>query len=296
LLIKYYPTLGRGFDPYTGQAFNTGVTANKNMLGALCLVLGFYVAWHFLTTLRAEDNPARRRELLLDGVILAMMGWLLRIANSATSLMALVGGIAAIVFVGLPFIDRRKVGSYLIAGLAAVCCLEFFFGLSSTLVGALGRDSTLTGRTEIWEDVFNLGVNPLVGAGFESFWLGTRLDILWAKWWWQPNQAHNGYVEMYLNLGWIGVIILAGWIVSALWTARMKLISDFAVGRLQLGLIVIVVVYSYTEAIFKALHLLWFAFFIITIDYASHDAFDADDEASRRGTDPDHAVAIPGSP
>jgi hypothetical protein len=28
---------------------------------------------------------------------------------------------------------------------------------------------------------------------------------------WQPNQANNGYLETYLKLGWIGVILLAGW-------------------------------------------------------------------------------------
>lgn len=44
--------------------------------------------------------------------------------------------------------------------------------------------------------------NRLVGAGYESFWLGTRLDIAWNAF---PNfrlrEAHNGYVELFLNLG-----------------------------------------------------------------------------------------------
>src|SRR6266550_8191523 len=37
LFIKYYPELGRGFDPWTGEASYTGITTNKNLLGADCL-------------------------------------------------------------------------------------------------------------------------------------------------------------------------------------------------------------------------------------------------------------------
>ena len=43
------------------------------------------------------------------------------------------------------------------------------------MVSALGKDPTLTGRTEIWGFVLGLHTNPLVGTGFESFWLGPRL-------------------------------------------------------------------------------------------------------------------------
>src|SRR5882757_5311912 len=48
LFIKYYPEWGRGFDPWTGEAFNTGITTNKNSLGADCLILGFFLFWHLL--------------------------------------------------------------------------------------------------------------------------------------------------------------------------------------------------------------------------------------------------------
>src|SRR2546428_837215 len=44
LLIRYYPTLGRAFDPWSGAPSNGGVAGNKNALGWDCLLLGFFFA------------------------------------------------------------------------------------------------------------------------------------------------------------------------------------------------------------------------------------------------------------
>jgi O-antigen ligase len=140
------------------------------------------------------------------------------------------------------------------------------------VIWALGRDSTLTDRTILWEDVLRVPINPLLGAGFESFWLGARAEALWAKYWWRPNQAHNGYLETYLNLGWSGVLLLAGWIVATFRKASDLLQSDFDIGRFRLALLSALVVYNYTEGAFKALHLVWFVFYLISIDYyGAHD-------------------------
>ena len=52
--------------------------------------------------------------------------------------------------------------------------------------------------------------DPILGAGFESFWLGPRLERLWRAFpVFQPNEAHNGYIEVYLNLGWVGLGLIA---------------------------------------------------------------------------------------
>ena len=47
--------------------------------------------------------------------------------------------------------------------------------------------------------------NPLLGAGFENFWVGERQVTLGGL---GGNQAHNGYLEIYLNLGWVGILLL----------------------------------------------------------------------------------------
>ena len=108
---------------------------------------------------------------------------------------------------------------------------------------------------------------PYLGAGFESFWLGTRLEALWERWWWHPNQAHNGYIETYLNLGAVGVFLLLGVLVSTFRKISKRMLTDFDFARLRLGFLFAIVAFNYTEAAFKGVHLVWTMFYIIALDY-----------------------------
>src|ERR1700719_2050003 len=51
LFIKYYPILGRSYDPWTGTPMNNGVTLNKNMLGVTTFVLLLGAVWRALALL-----------------------------------------------------------------------------------------------------------------------------------------------------------------------------------------------------------------------------------------------------
>ena len=57
--------------------------------------------------------------------------------------------------------------------------------------------------------------NPLVGTGYESFWLGPRLKDVWAQTGAGINEAHNGYLEVYLNQGLIGLVLLGGFLIAS---------------------------------------------------------------------------------
>jgi exopolysaccharide production protein ExoQ len=267
LMIKYYPELGRGFSAWTGEPINYGVTAGKNALGSICLVLGLFFVWHTIVTFRGKKTPERKRELLLCAAFLYMLCWLVTMANSKTALMALIVGSCAMLMLSVRFIDKKLISVYLVAGILLVAGADSIFGISDAILVALGRDETLTGRTELWNDVLTFRVNPLFGAGFESFWLGARLESLWQKHPWHPNQAHSGYLEMYLNLGYIGVALMAAWIVSAFRRANRLILSDLDQGLLRIAVVVSVLVYNYTEASFKALHPVWFSFFLLSMTY-----------------------------
>ncbi|MBO0695124.1 MAG: hypothetical protein J2P56_03385, partial [Verrucomicrobia bacterium] len=75
LWIKYYPGLGRGFSPW-GGAVNTGITTDKNMLGADCLILGYFFFWYLLQTWQKERSTWRRKELRLIVGFLIAIWWL----------------------------------------------------------------------------------------------------------------------------------------------------------------------------------------------------------------------------
>jgi O-antigen ligase len=274
VFIKYYPELGRLFEPWSGLASNRGVALNKNGLGYMCLVFGLFFFWNLLAARRFEDRRLRREEIGVSVFILWMTWWLLSAANSATSLVCLGIGAGTMLLLGRQFVSTRYFGTYVIAGLLIAALAEVTFGVYNQTVSALGRDPTLTTRTEMWPDLLAIPINPLVGAGFESFWLGDRLSYIWSIWEFRPNQAHNGYLETYLNLGWIGVVLLAAVLVSTYAKAKAELLKDFDFGRLKMGVLFALIAYNHTEAAFRGLHPIWTLFFLISIDYIHRSSGD----------------------
>lgn len=79
--------------------------------------------------------------------------------------------------------------------------------VAETFAGFFGKDLTLTGRTEIWGDVIKkIQERPLQGYGFSSFWAQSPEDILRTFGWLPPN-AHNGFLDLALDLGITGLLL-----------------------------------------------------------------------------------------
>jgi O-antigen ligase len=299
LFIKYYPELGRGFEFWSGGATNTGITTNKNALGCDCLILGFFFFWYWLQIRRSERSGARRKELVLVVGFLIAISWLLFMAHSSTSSISLLLGIMTIALLGAPFVNKRFVGTYIIVGLAIYISLELAFGISERAIAFLGKNPTLTNRTDLWAELLKFNINPLFGAGFESFWLGRRREALWAEHWWHPNEAHNGYLETYLNLGFVGLLILIGLLVVTYRKSRLALFSNFQFGRFRLGFLAAVIAYNWTEAAFKNISPVWFVFYLIALDYPTFQGVDLDESLSfsipEEGEQSTYAEGVAGS-
>jgi len=171
-----------------------------------------------------------------------------------------------------------------------------FLNVGSGLVEKLGRDPTLTGRTELWGQVLKLTPNPVLGTGFESFWLGERLEKLWSIYWWHPNESHNGYLEVYLNLGWIGVVLLALLLVTGYRSVIRLLSREPEAGRICLAYFFVGVAYNFTEAAIKTTGLVWIAFMLaITFlpQVASIEKESVGTDVALRGGPDSSGVAIP---
>jgi exopolysaccharide production protein ExoQ len=266
LFIKYYFELGRRFTPWGGLE-SCGIAEGKNALGADCLILGFFFFWYLLQTWRTERNIRRRNELWLIAGFLISIWWLFSQAHSATSLISLIVGILVVVFVGSRRINKNFIGTYLLAALVLLAIAEVTVGLSGRMSESLGRGSDMTGRTGIWTSLLGLHTDPILGTGFESFWLGERPRQLEGLFYFSLNEAHNGYLETYLTLGLIGVFLLVGLFVATFWKIRLDLFRNFEWGRYRLGFLAALVLYNWTEAAFKTLSPLWFAFYLIATDY-----------------------------
>jgi exopolysaccharide production protein ExoQ len=266
LLIKYYPDVGRAFSSWSGEAFNVGVTTNKNALGILCLVSGLLFLASLLSGLKNKGVSLGAEPFIYCGFLVAIV-WLLNLAHSATSVLAGMVGAAALFGLRVTVVRRHLTGVCL-AMAVVVGVLEATTDLSNWMIEGVGRDPTLTGRTELWEVLATIQINPVVGTGFESFWLGPRAADLWRRFWWQPNQAHNGYYEMYLNLGIIGVVLLGAMILAGYVKARgmTRDDADSRIGAFGVAFLFALVLVNMTDATFKATHLAFFVFFLVAID------------------------------
>ena len=94
--------------------------------------------------------------------------------------------------------------------------------LPELAVAALGRDVTLTGRTGLWP----LAVDAIAerwwfGHGYGAFWLGWDGESasIWRGLSWRPAHAHNGILDLGLELGVAGIGLFAVGLAVSAWRA-----------------------------------------------------------------------------
>jgi exopolysaccharide production protein ExoQ len=180
-----------------------GVYGEKNATGA-AMALGALV---FL--LRALSQPRHR---WLTWAFFGLSVGLLLLSNALTALMSLL-----ILFLLFPFYKVLRwqytlmlpflILAVLVGGVAS----GWLLGNMENILPALGRDVTLTGRTEIWPAVIDsIRQRPWLGYGYGGFWLGWEGESahVWSRtlvlFWPQligPTHAHNAVLEAWLDLG-----------------------------------------------------------------------------------------------
>ena len=139
---------------------------------------------------------------------------------------------------------------------------------------SLGRDATLTGRTEIWNIVLDVGPgNFLLGRGYGSFWSGSTAEQVWDRLTYHTHftQSHNGYIDIYLELGVIGLFLLAWMMCSVVGTFRQTFAVNVEYGAYRLAFFTAILVHNLTESSYgRPTHLLWFVF-LLTCVYVRED-------------------------
>lgn len=101
--------------------------------------------------------------------------------------------------------------------LAGSGVLVWFLDNLDNTFAVLGRDTSLTGRTDLWPAVIDMiAERPWLGYGYNAFWLGWEGKS--AQVWltlapsstssdYTPTHAHNGILDLWLDLGFLGVFL-----------------------------------------------------------------------------------------
>ena len=282
VLIKYFPAMGVLYDAFSGLPEYAGATTSKNMLGVVCLISGTFYFWDTLRRWPERRAPGGKLRVIVNIALITMTLWLLRLSNSATSQLCLVIGCGVVALFRTKWAFRHPRGAIALipTGIVIYAVLESTVGLSGLVAEFFGRDPTLHGRTGIWSTLLSVQTHPLVGVGYQSFWVGERLQVVWQLLNVQfLNEAHNGYLEIYLSLGAIGLTLM----VAIMLTSFVRISRRFAVSpsmaSLGLALWSIMVVYNFAESAFAA-SLLWTVFLFCSI--ASPKAMEAEEAANQR--------------
>lgn len=270
LFIKYFPQWGRSYSPWTGEIMYIGVGTGKNNLGAMCLISGLVL---FLTlveewrTKRQSSSFQQRALYLLYGL---MILYLIILTNSRTSQACLAASV--LIILAFPFVAAKvsRLGFLLITLLSMSGFLFIAFpDVVRSCVALLGRDMTLTGRTDMWNALLTMAVDPILGAGYQNFWSAEKMTALWQKGF-QPKQAHNGYLEVYLNLGVVGLALVTVMLYTVYrrlvgWTRVREETRDRKFESFGIAFFAIFLFYNITEASILAMSPLWFVFLFVAM-------------------------------
>ena len=286
LLGALVPSYGRMTALFPGAW--RGVYQEKNALGDT-MTMAFI-------TLSATAILNPRRRWLWIGFAAAAVGLVL-LSTSKTSLVTLVIGSGCLGFVWLakrgPAMSVAAtfaaVTGLIALGLAIVFASDLFFAL-------LGKDATLTGRTTIWASVLRLiHQRPWTGYGYSAVW--TNRDhwaplawiVKWSKF--TPHHSHNSWLEIWLALGYPGLVLWAAVFILA-WGLALYAVYRRPAGYFAFPFMVFYTLTTLTESVALVYNdLYWVIFAAMTFRLALPDGVDAGDDAAR-----EDAAGAPGRP
>lgn len=266
VFIKFFPHIGRSFTT-AGEPMFGGVTTQKNSLGEVVFVFGLMLLWDLVELYRGEDRKGKKVQLCIRSGMLLMGIWLLRMCDSQTSLLCLILG--TVIFWGSRRLLRMRHGKrLLISCLVGTICLATMdkaFGISDALIRAMGRDPSLTGRTDIWRIVLEQKTDPIFGSGFYTFWDSDKGRAVMDEFM-QINSAHNGYLEMYVDGGLMGDFLLGVFLLASGGRIINRLFAGHPLGSLGLVFWLLSILYNMSETSFFKLDPLWFALLMVSIE------------------------------
>ncbi|MEH1806499.1 O-antigen ligase family protein [Nostoc sp.] len=221
----------------------SGIYGHKNELG-------YMMAWSAGVFLHLALSGHRYRWLMwaLCGISIC----LIILSRSTTSLTILLTMILL-----LPFYRSLKKTNYKLQVITITSTLMLLMISSilllnnaETVVGTSGKDLTFNGRSDLWELVISkILERPWLGYGFSGFWTSNAASKLRATYDWASN-AHNGFLELLLELGFVGFLTFAAGFVRFFVMALTRIISvakkpeDYW----PMQMLIIIVIVNFSEA------------------------------------------------
>jgi exopolysaccharide production protein ExoQ len=240
-----------GLQGYEGDWVWRGIFDHKNRLGRVASLA-------FLASIIFQIRATKKVRILTFFLIVSSLIVLI-FSKSATSLVL---SVTMSGFVAVMYYARRTrkdllvfmIILFLVFGIAAL----FISSNYEPILSWLGKDGSIADRYILWTRAFHMGsFKPILGYGYSAFWLGFDgpSAYVWEGIHWRPLHGHNGYLDLWLDLGLVGVILLLILMVKLVFKLFNRLIlasneSDFNNYLFHLTFCVYMLIYNITESVF----------------------------------------------
>lgn len=219
-----------------------GIYTHKNVLGKI-MVLSTGLFW--MLSIHERTNKLLPRL----GFLLSFL--LILFSTSVSSLMS------AVFLLGITSLLRILRWNYKLAissvGFSLAVFTQIYIWLVTnleTFLGSFGKDATLTGRTDLWPAVLDMiSKHPWLGYGYSGFWLSSEADNVWRAIQWEAPNAHNGFLDLWLELGLLGLLTFLFGFLNALFKGmKWFQISQTTEGTWPLVFLSYIVISNFSES------------------------------------------------
>ncbi|KAA1179978.1 O-antigen ligase family protein [Rhizobium tropici] len=248
ILFGYY-----AYDPIDGTYSFVGAFDSKNQLGFNASI-GIYFAFTAVFVL-----GERRIWMLGAGIAGLLSAYCLLASQSATSV--LTTGLVVVLCVSLRVIlylsprQRKRLFVTVAVSGVVLAVAGVYLGAVDLVLGAFGKDSTLTGRTYLWQQgIAAAQQNLFFGVGYQAYWVQgfSEPERLWDEFFIASRAGfhfHNTYIETAVETGLIGVFLLASILLTAFIGHISRFLSDIRNDEsyILLGVATLLLIRSFVE-------------------------------------------------
>ncbi len=218
-----------------------GITLTKNQFGMTASIGVIICANRFLA------REGRAVWAVVGGAIAFAC---LIFSRSNTSLFATVVAVLSMaLMLRVPFV--KPYVTHLVIAIAGIIVLyelvilDMLPGAHTLLApvrGLTGKDATFSARTIIWEIVKDhIQWAPYLGSGYGAYWVGPLKTspsyVFVFRMYFYPTEAHNGYLDIINDLGYVGLICLLLFLVTYIRQALQLMKIDRNQAALYFGLL-----------------------------------------------------------
>lgn len=154
-------------------------------------------------------------------------------ASSDMSLLATMGAVFVVYIIN--WFPKRSRTLIFISFLSVTCVMTVIslnLGLEDKVFQEFGKDSSLTGRTYLWQQGKMIGLrSPFIGLGYTAFWVVGRPEA--EEYWYKfdiPGKSgfhfHSTYVESFVELGVVGLALTAALILMSMLSSFRPLLHE----------------------------------------------------------------------